>query len=132
MKSTLPKPKKTKYKNKKTVVDGITFDSKMESDYYLYLLERKEVGEVTDIRLQPVYLLQPSFKKHMRTIRKVEYKADFFVRYADGTEKVIDVKGVLTPVFKLKCKLFDYYHPDLELLLVTKHKGKWILLKDKP
>jgi hypothetical protein len=121
----------SKFNNKKTEVHGIIFDSKMESDYYLYLLEQQEQGLITNIQLQPVYLLQPNFKKLGRTIRKIEYKADFLVTYTDGTQVLIDVKGVATPDFKIKAKMFDYYFP-LELQIVTKHKGEWMLLKDKP
>ena len=32
-----------KYKNKKTMVDGFKFDSEMESHYYLYLKQLKEM-----------------------------------------------------------------------------------------
>ena len=43
-----------KYKNKKTMVDGIKFDSEMESHYYIYLKQLKEIGEVVDFVLQKV------------------------------------------------------------------------------
>lgn len=122
---------KSKFNNRQTEVHGIVFDSKMESDYYLHLLEQQEQGLITEIELQPVYLLQPAFRKLGRAIRKVEYRADFRVTQADGRQVVIDVKGVATPDFKLKAKMFDYYFP-LELQIVTKYKGEWIGLKDKP
>lgn len=116
-----------KYKNHKTERHGIRFDSKAEADYYDVLLELQSKGEITNIVRQPVYLLQRAFKKKGRTIRKVEYKADFFVTYADGKELVIDVKGMATPLFKLKAKLFDYYFPDLDLAIVRKVKNKWVV-----
>ena len=50
-----------KIKHEKTVVDGITFDSKMESKYYQYLKAEKEAGRVKDFILQPEYILQPKF-----------------------------------------------------------------------
>lgn len=121
-----------KYNNKKTEIRGVIFDSMMESEYYVYLLQEQEAGRLVDIQLQPVFLLQPAFRKFSTPIRKIEYIADFLVTYADGTRVVIDVKGALTDVFRLKAKLFDYYHPDLELLLITKHNGHWIRVKDKP
>lgn len=52
-----------KYKNKKTIVDGIKFDSEMESHYYIYLKQLKEIGEVIDFILQPTYLLQEGLRK---------------------------------------------------------------------
>lgn len=121
-----------KYRNKKTVVDGITFDSKMESDYYLYLKELQKQGKIIQIVLQPEYVLLPSFKKFGRTVRKMVYRADFFVMYADRKTVVIDVKGVVTKDFRLKQKMFDYFYPSLELKLVTYYQSKWIELKDKP
>lgn len=121
-----------KFFNQKTVVDGITFDSKMESQYYLHLKKMKDEGFVREIELQPRYLLIPSFQKKGKTIRKMEYIADFLITYKDGFQLVVDVKGMLTDSFKIKQKLFDYLHPKIELRLITEHKGKWIELKDKP
>lgn len=128
-KRLITKKPKNKYKSKKTEVDGILFDSKMESEYYQYLLED---GRVESFIRQPIYLLLPSFTKKGKKVRKTEYKADFLITYTDGTQVVVDVKGVATRDFLIKAKLFDYYYPDLDLQIVTKHKGKWILLKDKP
>ena len=52
-----------KYNNKKTIVDGIKFDSEMESHYYIYLKQLKEIGEVVDFILHPTYLLQEGLRK---------------------------------------------------------------------
>ncbi|HBF3147915.1 TPA: DUF1064 domain-containing protein, partial [Clostridioides difficile] len=49
----------SKYNNKKIVIDGIKFDSKDESEYYLYLKEKKENGEIKDFGLQQKFELQP-------------------------------------------------------------------------
>jgi hypothetical protein len=50
-----------KIAHKKTTIDGIVFDSKMESDYYVYLKEQKALGNVLKFELQPEYVLQPKF-----------------------------------------------------------------------
>jgi hypothetical protein len=100
----------------------------MEADYYRYLLEQPDIK---NIELQPVFLLQPAFKKLGNTIRKIEYKADFLLTYMDGLQVAVDVKGVLTDVFKLKAKWFNYTYPDLELRLVTWHKGEWMTPREK-
>jgi hypothetical protein len=121
-----------KYRNVKTKVDGILFDSKMEADYYIYLKDLQANGMIAAIELQPTYLLLPSFKKLGRTIRKTEYKADFLITYVDGSKLAVDVKGMTTQAFRIKEKLFHFNHPDLELVLITKHHDKWIELKDKP
>lgn len=121
-----------KFFNQKTVVDGITFDSKMESEYYKHLKQMKAEGFVKEIELQPRYLLIPSYQKKGKTVRKMEYIADFLITYKDGFQLVVDVKGMLTDSFKLKQKLFDYLYPKIELRLITEHNGKWINLNDKP
>lgn len=97
----------TKYHAKKTVVDGITFDSKKEAERYkeLKLLER--AGQIHGLELQRTFELIPSFKMEGKTIRGVSYRADFC--YYDGARYVVeDVKGYKTDVYKLKAKLFAY------------------------
>lgn len=122
----------SKYNNKKVVYDGITFDSKAERDYYLYLLDLKQRGIVTDIQLQPSFLLQEKFRKNGKLHREITYKADFEVTYADGHVEIIDVKGMVTKDFAIKQKLFEYKYPELRLLLMAYSKidGGWIELSE--
>lgn len=59
-----------KIAHKKTTIDGIKFDSKMESDYYLYLLKEQKAGRVKSFTLQPEFILQPKYfvlEGHMYT-----------------------------------------------------------------
>lgn len=101
--------RKSKYGAMKTVVDNVTFDSKREADYYRQLKLLKKAGEITDIQLQPKYLLVESYK-HPATGKKIQpahYVADFLVTYPDGRTEVIDVKGMKTPLYKFKKKLFE-------------------------
>lgn len=122
----------SKYNNKKVVYDGITFDSKAERDYYLYLLDLKQRGIVTDIQLQPSFLLQEKFRKNGKLYREIAYKADFEVTYADGHVEIVDVKGMVTKDFAIKQKLFEYKYPALRLLLMAYSKidGGWINLDE--
>lgn len=57
-----------KCRNKKVQVDMYIFDSIRESQRYkeLKLLER--AGTITDLELQPRFLLKDSFKKNGRTL----------------------------------------------------------------
>lgn len=106
-----------KYRNKKVIVDGKEFDSKREGNRYkeLRLLER--VGKISDLEIQPRFLLQDSFKKNGRTFRKIEYVADF--KYIENGKTIVeDVKGMQTDVFKLKHKIFEKVYPDLELRII--------------
>jgi hypothetical protein len=108
-----------KYHNKKTTVNGFTFDSKGEANRYLELGLLKRAGEISDLILQPKYILQESFKKNGKTHRAITYIADF--EYYDRLTKkwvVEDFKGFETEAFKIKLKLFEKRYPDKELKLV--------------
>ena len=113
-----------KYNNKKTIVDGIKFDSEMESHYYIYLKQLKEIGEVVDFILQPTYLLQEGFNLNGKRIRPITYKADFKVIYKDGHEEVIDVNGKLTEEFKIKRKMLLYRYRDINFKCVQERGRK--------
>nr|UVX56960.1 MAG: protein of unknown function (DUF1064) [Bacteriophage sp.] len=96
---------RNKYHAKKTVVDGITFDSKREADRYLVLKSMEEDGTIEDLRRQVRYELMPSFDVEGRHYRPVFYVADFVYR-EDGKEVIEDVKGMMTDTYQLKAKLF--------------------------
>jgi hypothetical protein len=106
----------TKFLAKKTIVNGIKFDSKKESLRYKELLLLQKKGIITDLKLQPRYTLQESFKKNGKTYRKIEYVADFAYYDKELKKEVIeDVKSDFTEkdkVFKLKQKLFEYKYKD--------------------
>ena len=95
------KPKRNKYGAKRTVIDGVLFDSKAEATYYTALKMREKAGEVSAVELQrPFSLLGPKGELICT------YKADFcFWDHKADRFRVVDVKGVETSVFKLKRKM---------------------------
>lgn len=110
--------KRSKYGNKKTIVDNIEFDSQKEAEYYCQLKLLKRAGEIKEFGLQPKYELQPGFKKNGKKYRPITYIADFVITHNDGTTEIVDVKGVETQVFKIKKKMFEYQYPELSLKIV--------------
>ena len=97
-----PKPK---YRNEKTEIDGIRFDSKAEARRYQYLKSRLDDGEIESMVLQPKYAIE------VNGIKICTYIADFRYRYfGSETEIVEDVKGVRTPAYRLKKKLMKAVH----------------------
>lgn len=112
-----------KYHNTKTVADGIKFDSKLEAERYAQLKILERAGVIRALELQPSFELLPSFRKNGKTWRKTVYKADFRYILADGDRIIIeDVKGstaVITDVFRLKQKLFEYKYPNYTISIVT-------------
>ena len=71
-------------------------------------------GEIVDIRCQVPFELQPKFSHAGKTIRAIKYIADFVVTYADGKQKVIDVKGFRTKDYTIKMKMLLYKYPYLD------------------
>ena len=105
------KPSRNKYGARKTVVDGITFDSKAEAAYYASLRLRYLADEVVSVELQKPYPLT------INGFVVGVYKADFaFHDVPAGKYRVIDVKGKDTPLSKLKRKMVKaIYGLDVEL-----------------
>ena len=110
--------KQNKYKNKKTTIDNIPFDSKNEASRYLELKLLLKSGLIQDLVLQPAFELQPKFKYQGRTERSITYKADF--QYTeDGKTIVEDVKGFETKDFIIKRKLFlNKYGNDIDFRII--------------
>ena len=100
--------KLSKFGAKKTIVDGITFDSKWESERYGQLKAMERGGIVTDLELQVKYDIV------INDIKICKYIADFVYKEEspDGKIKEIveDAKGFETPEFKLKKKLMKAVH----------------------
>ena len=113
--------RRSKYGNRKTVVDGITFDSEKEANRFreLQLLER--AGKITALQRQVKYVLIPTqrefsneiYKKgahqgHFKPGKVLEKECSYIADFAyiqDGAYVVEDTKGVRTEAYKIKRKL---------------------------
>ena len=102
-----------KYGNKKTVRNGITFDSQKEAARYDALMLLLAAGEIKDLKLQPEFTLQEAFTTPQgERVRAIKYRADFSYRrrVKEGAdtrwERVVeDVKGFRTKEYEIKRKL---------------------------
>ena len=90
-----------KYGNKKTIVNGIVFDSQKEANRYRELILLQKAGEISNLERQKSYLLLPAGHGE----RAVKYIADF-VYMENGKLIVEDVKGFKTKEYIIKRKLF--------------------------
>jgi hypothetical protein len=95
-----------KYHNRKTTIDGITFDSKKEAERYQYLKLLELAGEIHGLTLQPSYDL---IAQGGRKVGK--YRADFKYN-RNGRLIVEDVKSIATKtaVYRLKKKIVEAVH----------------------
>lgn len=109
-----------KYNARATTYDGYRFDSKAEAARYQDLKLAEKAGEIRHLLVHPRYVLQESFvDKNGKKQRSITYEADFkYVEIPTGNWVVEDVKGVETPVFKLKAKIFKKLYPNMELRVV--------------
>jgi hypothetical protein len=106
--------------NKRTQVDGYTFDSQAEAARYGELRLSEQAGAISGLTIHPVFLLQEAFKANGRTHKAISYEGDF--GYTEkGVQVVEDVKGHRTEVFRLKEKLFRYRYPHINFRIIDIH-----------
>lgn len=106
---------RSKYRNVKTTVDGIVFDSKKEAHRYAELLWLVELKRIFRLQVQPKYRLcafRPEWRTETEPTLIGHYVADF--RYCHTAHcgcawgcVVEDVKGVKTALYKWKKKHFE-------------------------
>lgn len=117
----------SKDKEKRTY-NNIVFDSVLEMKYYRdIVLPKVESGDIVYYELQKPYELQPKFIHDNKTVQPIKYVADFFIRFLDGHEEVIDTKGMPDSVALLKRKMFWYHFPSTNYRWVcfSKIDGGW-------
>lgn len=109
-------PKRSKYGNIPTMVDGVRFASKSEAEHYmrLKLLANPRIDchpheRVKWFVLQPIFVLAEG----------ITYRPDFLVVYADGRIETQDVKGALTKEYRIKKKLLRSVH-GVEIVEITR------------
>lgn len=114
-----------KYRNTKTIVDGIIFDSRKEASRYRELKLLLEAGSISNLRCQEKFVLIPvqrepdiigvrgGVKKGKVIEKECSYLADF-VYEEDGQTVVEDVKGYKNGsaynLFVIKRKLMLYFY----------------------
>lgn len=111
-----------KYGNRKTIYNGIQFDSQREAGHYKTLLLRQQAGDIFNLRLQVPYELIPAqyeeyteqgkrklLHKRKCVERSLVYIADFV--WMEGEKEVVaDSKGMLTTEYRIKRKLMLLFH----------------------
>ena len=116
----------SKYRNQRTTVNGIIFDSRREAKRYCELAVLEKAGEIQNLQIQKTFVLVPEQRagpteRYKKGIHKGEWKqgtllerpityiADF-AYYENGRLVVEDAKGLRTKEYILKRKLMLYIH----------------------
>jgi hypothetical protein len=108
--ATAKRPKKGKYGNYSATYNGYTYMSRKEA---LFAAELDTLRKAYMPKDRVV-----SFERQVKVSLDVNgkhvanYYMDFVVKYADGREEWIEVKGYETAEWKLKAKLFVACYPD--------------------
>lgn len=110
-----------KYRNKKVVRNGITYDSKKEAERHALLRLLERAGKISNLQRQVKFVLIPAqyepdtvgkrggVKKGKLIERECSYIADFV--YEENGKKVVeDTKGFRTADYKIKRKLMLFMH----------------------
>jgi len=106
----------SKYKARRTTIEGITFASKGEAMRYLDLKRLEQAGHIRNLRLQVGYPLA------VNGFKLCTYVADFVYEEA-GTTIVEDFKGIKTAIFRLKAKMMKALL-GIELRITTGRKKR--------
>jgi hypothetical protein len=93
--------RRNKFNAQKVQRDGFTFDSKAEAEFYNNLVVAQSAGVVD------YFLCQVPF----RLPGGVKYLVDFQIFEANGNVRYVDVKGMETPMFRLKKKQVEALYP---------------------
>jgi hypothetical protein len=110
--------KQNKYHNTIIEYNNIKFDSIKEKNHYIVLKQLEDLGVIKDLKLQVKFELQPSYKYQDKTIRAINYYADF--TYIQDNKLIVeDVKGVRTKEYLLKKKMLLYKYKDIEFKEIT-------------
>ena len=101
-----------KYRNKKTMYNGVLYDSMKESCYARELDLRVKAKDIMTWSGQPKFPIVVNGKKICT------YICDFEIMHNDGSVEYVDTKGYETSIFKLKFKLIKALYPEMNFKIV--------------
>ena len=96
----------------KTVYDGVLYASKAEARYAQHLDLLKAARQIRGWERQVRWPLI------VEGVKICTIVPDFKVLKKGGGFKIVEVKGFVTPVWRLKRKLFEALHPEVEYVVV--------------
>ena len=107
-----------KYRAKKTVYNGVTYHSKFEAEYAQKLDWRVKAKDIDSWDRQVKIAL------NVNGVHICNYFIDFIIIHNNGNFELAEIKGVETPVWKLKWKLFlatyRKQNPNTSVILVKR------------
>src|SRR5678815_744184 len=116
-----PVVKRSKYRATPTWVHGFRFASKAEARRYHELLLMGMAGEIRNLELQPRFPIMVAGEKVAEYVADFRYEREIercregedggiMASWEEWIDVVEDVKGMKTPVYRLKKKLVEAQH----------------------
>ncbi len=102
----------SKFGAKRARYGNYVYHSRKEARYAAELDLRVKAGELKG------WLRQVPIRLEVNGKHVCNYLIDFVEIAMDGTETYVEVKGLPTPEFRLKWKLFEILYPDLPKKIV--------------
>lgn len=96
-----------KYNARKTIYDGVRYDSQLEANQAAELDLRKRAGDILDWDRQ--YKIETwCYTADGRKAFKVTHKVDFRVTHKDGSFELLETKGVETTDYRWRRKFLEH------------------------
>lgn len=113
-KELLKKPKRNKFGAVKKEFNGRMYHSTLEANYAMALEWHRKIGDIQEIIPQfPIELV-------VNGVKICRYVIDFKLIYPNGNCVYAEVKGKITPDFRLKWKLAHALYPEYNFILINK------------
>lgn len=99
-----------KYNNTISYIDGKCMRSKKEAKFYSECVVRKKAKDIKDFEFQVKFKLPPDILTEEKQIKSINYILDFIIINNDGSKEYVDVKGFITPVYRIKKMLMKFFY----------------------
>jgi len=117
---------KLKYSNVKVTTDGHKFDSRIESNFYGLLKINK-----FEFTMKESFVIQEAFNYCGEPVREIKIVPDFIIKKKGRTIAIVDTKGMITEMAKLKYKLFKYKIKDQVPIFMPKNNSETHIVINK-
>ena len=107
--------KLNKYHAVKQEFGGQRYDSKFEAKVAADLDYRLRSGDIRAVERQVDF----PFVVNGKRLGRFVYRADFVVTHLDGSKEIVEAKGMIMPIFKLKWALMEACYPEIKLTMRT-------------
>lgn len=106
---------------KKTIVDGITFDSESEAEFYKLLKKAKKNGDIKDFVIEPEYTILEEYNDFRgKKVKATKSYPDYGITLNDGKFILCDTKGGIHENLSiLKRKILMEQHPEIPYYFIS-------------